>query len=92
MKMFGILAAASLALAPALASADEQKVADQTRPAPGPVASQNDELGNELTPDVVVPIGLGLTGALLLALLAGDGGGDDDTTPTTTTTTTTTSR
>lgn len=82
MKTLGILVAASLALAPALVSADEQKT-DQARPAPGPVASQNDEFGGELTPDVVVPVGIGIAGAVLLAVLAGD---DGDTTTTTTTT------
>ena len=89
MKTLGILAAASLALAPALVSADEQKTADQPRPAPGPVASQNDELGGELTPDFVVPIGIGLAGAAILCIIAC---GDDDGGTTTTTTTTTTTQ
>lgn len=84
MKILGIVAAASLALAPALVSADEQK-SDQSRPAPGPVASANDEFGGELTPDVVVPIGLGVAGAVLLAVLAGGDDGSDGPTSTPTT-------
>lgn len=86
MRVLGILAAASLALAPAFVSADEQKSVDETRPAPGPVASQADNFGDELDPDFVVPIGLGVLAlGFCVAFCGGDG--DDETTTTTTTTT-----
>jgi hypothetical protein len=87
MKILGIVAVASLALAPALVSADEQK-SDQSRPAPGPVASQNDEFGGELTPDVAVPAGIGLLAAGIACIFAcGDSDGGSTTTTTSTTTT-----
>ena len=78
MKFLGILAAAMLAVAPAIASADPPGSADKfTPPAPGPVASQNDDEDDDDDEGLIILfVGSGFTialGAAGLIFLSNDG-------------------
>ncbi len=86
MKFLSILAAASLALAPAIASAgssgDSTDSTDNGRPISGPLAGR--VLDDSVVPVPVIVIGgLVLVGAAAVALIGGDGDAAVDTIPTT---------
>lgn len=83
MKFMGILAAAMLVVAPAIASADPASSTEKySRPAPGPVASSSHEDDDDFDGAPFLLFGgVGILGVGLLVLLNDDGSDGTPSTP-----------